>query len=113
MRIDGDCPALGGVPVGGTMTYFNPLSGALVPGTQVQRAATDKERQIARSQALRKNTAAEGDRVEVEHQVESAEELAGASGENPSGGRGGRQQPRDGRDPGKEDDDRPHLDVTA
>ena len=97
------------------MTYFNPLTGALGPATQPQRAAVDKERQIARAQALRKNTAAEGDRVE--HQVESAEELTPASGENPSGNRGGnsrRDEPkRDGAAGGEGDDGRPHIDVTA
>lgn len=98
-------------PVGvGTMTFINPLSGALVPGTAVQRAATDKERQIARSQALRKNAAAEGDHVE--HQVESTEELTPASGEDPSGGRGDGQPPRD-RKPQDANDDHPHIDVKA
>ena len=72
------------------MTFFNPLSGSLVPATPAQRAA-EKDRQIARSQALRKNTAAEGDRVEVEHQVESAEELP----------------------PVGDEDAKPHIDVTA
>jgi hypothetical protein len=91
------------------MTFFNPLSGSLLPATPVQRAA-DKDRQIARSQALRKNTAAEGDRVE--HQVESAEELP-PTGEEAGGGKNRRQQPH--RDPQKSDaeDTPPHIDVTA
>ena len=72
------------------MTFFNPLSGSLVPATPAQRAA-DKGRQIARSQALRKNTAAEGDRVDVEHQVESAEELPPA-GDGSAGGNDRRQR---------------------
>ena len=66
------------------MTFFNPLSGSLLPATPAQRAA-DKGRQIARSQALRKNTAAEGDRVDVEHQVESAEELPPADEQSGGG----------------------------
>ena len=98
------------------MTFFNPLSGALVPGTSVQRAATDKERQIARSQALRKNAAADAERVE--HQVESTEGLTAASGDHPSGGRGGERQRRGEEPPGGDDssgadDQPPHIDIKA
>ncbi len=91
------------------MTYFNPLFGALVPGTGPQRPALDKDRQIARSQALRKNTAAEGERVE--HQVESAEELPATSGDGNSSG-GGKSR-REGEKHEEGDDGRPHIDVTA
>ena len=96
------------------MTFFNPLSGSLVPATPTQRAA-EKDRQIARSQALRKNTAAEGDRVEVEHQVESADELEHVGEEtNGGGGRNSRrQQPRQKPDQVAEDPEQPRLDVTA
>jgi hypothetical protein len=94
------------------MTFFNPLSGSLVPATPTQRA-TDKGRQIARSQALRKNTAAEGDRVEVEHQVESAEELPPVGEDDAGGGKNPQQKPR--RQPPKPDEEEgpPHLDVTG
>lgn len=96
------------------MTFFNPLSGSLVPATPAQRAA-DKGRQIARSQALQKNTAAEGDRVDVEHQVESAEELP-PTGDGSGGGRNRqqqRQQPRqDTPDPGATPSF-PRIDLTA
>ena len=74
------------------MTYFNPLSGSLLPATPAQRAA-DKGRQIARTQALQKNTAAEGDRVDVEHQVESAEELPPA-GDGSGGGNRHQRHPQ-------------------
>jgi hypothetical protein len=93
------------------MTFFNPLSGSLVPATPSQRAA--KERQIARSQALRKNTAAVGDRVDVENEVESADEPPQV-GDDAGGGRQGqpRQNPR--REPPEgEDGAGPRLDVTA
>jgi hypothetical protein len=95
------------------MTFFNPLSGSLLPATPAQRAA-EKDRQIARSQALRKNTAAEGDTVEVEHQVESADELPHVSDET-GGGRNPQQQRPPRREPPKPDadDDQPRLDVTA
>ena len=94
------------------MTFFNPLSGSLLPATPVQRAA-EKDRQIARSQALRKNTAAEGDRVEVEHQVESAEELPPA-GEDTGGGQGRRQR-QSRREPPKPEleDTAKHIDITG
>lgn len=96
------------------MTFFNPLSGSLVPATPAQRAA-DKGRQIARSQALRKNTAAEGDRVEVEHQVESAEELPPVGDETSGGGKQRRQQhpPRPEHPEPEAQDEAPRLDVTA
>ena len=96
------------------MTFFNPLLGSLVPATPAQRAA-EKGRQIARSQALRKNTAAEGDRVEVEHQVESAEELPPVGEEAGGGGSQGRRQPprKQSATPAPEEDAPPHIDVTA
>ena len=95
------------------MTFFNPLLGSLVPSTPAQRAA-EKGRQIARSQALRKNTAAEGDRVEVEHQVESAEELPPV-GEQSTGGGKDRQRPSPRKPAQHKPDDEapPHIDVTG
>jgi hypothetical protein len=96
------------------MTFFNPLSGSLLPATPAQRAS-EKGRQIARSQALRKNTAAEGDRVEVEHQVESAEELPPAGEQSGGGGSKSRQQqqPRRQRPDPDADQAPPHIDLTA
>lgn len=91
------------------MTFFNPLSGSLASATPPQRPS-DKDRQIARSQALRKNTAAEGDRVDVEHQVESADELPDV-GDDGGGGRDPQQHP--GEDPPECDDAPPRIDVTA
>ena len=91
------------------MTLFNPLSGSLVPATPAQRAA-DKDRQIARSQALRKNTAAEGERVE--HQVESTDELHPA-GDQSGGGNAAGQQGQDRKKKQAADDGKPHIDVKA
>ena len=97
------------------MTYFNPLIAPIAQGTQAQKAAAGKERQIARSQALTKNSAAEGDTVDVAHEVESADGLA-AVGEEQA-----RQQPKreqskpksNDADGAADDDDAPHIDITA
>lgn len=94
------------------MTYFNPLIAPVAQGQQVQRAAADKERQVARAQALTKNTAAEGDRFE--HQVESADGLTPV-GDDPSKGgqpRRRRQNSRDGSEPDGPGET-PHIDVTG
>lgn len=91
------------------MTYLNPLIAPIVTGPQAQKsAAADKERQIARSQALAKNSAADGDRFE--HQVESADALSPV-GDDPS--KGGQQQrkPTDKDEPGEAEP--PHIDVTG
>ena len=93
------------------MTFFNPLSGSLVPANPVQRAgASDKDRQIARSQALQKNTAAEGERVE--HQVESADALHAAGDQSGGNANGGQPQQRRNKPP-RDDDSKPHIDVKA
>jgi hypothetical protein len=97
------------------MTLFNPLTGSLLPATPVQRAA-EKDRQIARSQALRKNTAAEGDTVEIEHQVESADELPQVGDETGGGSQNPRQQQPPSHKPPESDngdESPPRLDVTA
>lgn len=97
-------------PVG--MTYFNPISGSLIPGATAQRVAgDDKERQIARSQALSKNSAAEGDRFE--HQVESADALSPVGDDAGRGGHSQQQQQRRPRQQAAEsqNDDAPRLDV--
>jgi hypothetical protein len=95
------------------MTYFNPLVGPLAQSPQAQRlAAADKERQVARAQALAKNAAAEGDRFE--HTVESPDAVSPAGDDAP---RGGRQQQQPRRDQGEQDheegDEKPRLDVTG
>jgi len=96
------------------MTYFNPLIAPVAQGPQAQRAAADKERQIARSQALDKNSAAEEDRFE--HTVESADALTPVGDDTPNGGHKKQQrQPKGARDesPPESDDEPPRLDVTG
>ena len=89
------------------MTYFNPLIAPVAQGTQAQKAAATKDRQIARAQALSKNSAAEGDTVEVEHQVESADGLS-AVGDQQA------KQPKREREKKKDEDEgEAHIDVTA
>ena len=97
------------------MTYFNPLVAPVAQGTQTQRAAAaDKERQIARNQALARNSAAEGDRFE--HTVESADALTPVGDDAPRGGQPRQQQRKrpdeSGADTGGESGDA-HLDVTG
>jgi hypothetical protein len=99
----------------GAMTYLNPLIAPIVQGPQAQRAAAaDKERQIARAQALGKNSAAEGDRFE--HAVESADALTPIGDHPPQGGNPQSQQrkPSEGSDEkGGDAAGEAHLDVTA
>jgi hypothetical protein len=95
------------------MTYLNPLIAPIVHGPQPQRtaAAADKERQVARTQALSKNSAAEGDRFE--HQVESADGLSPV-GDDPA--KGGQQQPQrrpPNPKPIPQAAAKPHIDVTG
>jgi hypothetical protein len=104
-----------GVPRRGpAMTYLNPLIAPVVTGPQAQKASADKERQIARTQVLAKDSAAGGDRFE--HTVESADALSPV-GDEPS--RGGRQ-PNQQKSPSKPQDDAggdnpgdAHIDVTG
>jgi hypothetical protein len=96
------------------MTYLNPLIAPIVQGPQAPKAAADKERQVARAQALAKNSAADGDRFE--HQVESADALSRA-GEDSSRGGQSRQHERKPPQPSDGADDAaagpPHIDVTG
>jgi len=96
------------------MTYFNPLIAPVAQGPQAQRAAADKERQIARSQARDKNSAADEDRFE--HTVESADALTPVGDDTPNGGGNKqRRQPNDARDEAtpEPDEEQRGLDVTG
>jgi hypothetical protein len=91
------------------MTDFNPLAGAILGSTQAQNVlGAEKQRQLRRTQALRKDVAAGEDRYE--HQVESAEELHPIDDGDPnhSDPHGKRRQPQRG-----EKDEEPGIDVTA
>jgi hypothetical protein len=94
----------------GSMTDFNPLAGAILGSAQIQQLSDlQKQRQLRRAQALRKNVAARAD--ELDHQVESPEEPApihDAPDEHPQ-----RQAKRDPRHPNAKEDGKPHIDVKA
>ena len=91
------------------MSSINPFSGYVAAGGQVERAqAADKVRQIRRQQQLARNVAARDD--VLEHQVESPDTVTGAIGEQPPRQDQPRKQKRE--DEG-DDDDQPHVDVTA
>ena len=90
------------------MTDFNPLAGSILGSTQAQHQVDiEKQRQVRREQAIRKNIATRDD--EMEHQVESSEELPPV-GDEPDDQQNSKQNPH--RKP--EDDGKgPHLDLTA
>jgi hypothetical protein len=92
------------------MTDFNPLAGAILGSSQAQQIADlQKQRQVRRAQTLRKNAAAPDE--QLDHQVESAEEIAplhDAPNEHPD-----QQSKRDPRHPKPKADDKPHIDVKA
>jgi hypothetical protein len=93
------------------MTQFNPLAGSILQSSQVSRQqATSKAAQVRRSQQLQRNVAQRDD--EMEHQVESSEELTPIH-DRDAQGQGGRRQPphQSKRDSG--DDDKPHIDLRA
>jgi hypothetical protein len=95
------------------MTYFNPLIAPVAQGPQVQKAAADKERQIARSQDLAKNAAAEGDRFE--HAVESADGLSRVGDDSSRNGQPSQGQKKQQQEDAQEEpaDGKPRLDVTG
>jgi hypothetical protein len=85
------------------MTQFNPLTGSILQSTQVARQqAASKAAHVRRAQQLSKNVAARDD--EMEHQVESSDQVSPAKDE------GGRQG---GKRKQKRGDDKPHIDLTA
>jgi len=90
------------------MSQINPLAGSILQSTQFQREqSAQKVQQAQRAEQLKKNIAAEDDRME--HQVESAEELRPA---HEDGGEGGQPRKKHPRKPGGGDEE-PHLDVKA
>ena len=94
------------------MSEINPLTYAVVQNIQAQRQmAVDKERQLRRAQALEKDAAAHDD--EMEHQVESSEQV------EPIHDEAQMQQRRPQRKPPQRQHDEdevgkpPHIDLTA
>jgi len=90
------------------MTDFNPLAGSILGSTQAQHQVDiEKQRQARRAQAIQKNIAARDD--EMEHQVESSEQLPPV-GDEPED----RHQSKQGRQHKPDEEDKPpHIDVTA
>ncbi len=93
------------------MTYFNPLTGAAIPGGQAQeQLAAAKARQVRRAQTLARNVAAEGDTFE--HQVESTEQLLAIHDEQSQEQSHPRHQSRNQSRP-SDGDSHPRLDLKA
>lgn len=93
-----------------TMSQINPFVGVAMGGMAAQQQIrVEKDRQLRKAQTVQKDIAAEDD--QLEHQVESSEELRP---EEDGGGQGGRQPPRRDRK-GKRADEpqRRGLDLTA
>ena len=90
------------------MTEFNPFAGAILGSSQAQSiAGTERQRQLRRAQALRKDVAAREDTFE--HQVESAEELHPIHDGDPN--RSNSQDKRRQRQ--QNHDDKPQIDLKA
>jgi len=90
------------------MTDFNPLSGSILGSAQAQHhVEAEKTRQVRRAQALRKNVALQDD--QLEHQVESSEELTPIHDEYEGQGQQEPRQPKKQKDDGEN----PHIDLKA
>src|SRR3954469_550723 len=95
------------------MSQINPFTGSVLQAPQVQRQqATDKDRQLRRAIDQQKDAALQGE--QMEHQVESAEELTPINDQDTPDPRKRKKQANgpddDHRDAGE---DEQHLDVTA
>lgn len=91
------------------MTQISPYAGAILQSTQVQRQqAAQKSQQLRRAQLLEKNVAMQDD--QLEHSVESSEELHPVHEDRDEDHPGGQRNPH--RNPPK-DDSRPTLDITG
>ena len=91
------------------MTQLNPLTGSVLGGAQAQhQVETEKTRQVRRSQALQKNVALQDD--QLEHQVESSEELSPIHDQEQGHEN---QRRRSHPDKSQRDDEKPHIDVKA
>jgi hypothetical protein len=93
------------------MDFINPLAGSLLQSTAVQRQqSADKQRQVRRAQAIERDVAAQDD--QLEHQVESSEELPPVNDEHPEHEQQ-KNKKRGMHNKPDEDDNQPHLDLTA
>jgi len=90
------------------MSSINPFSGFIAQSAAVERtAAADKSRQVRQSAEVSKKLAARDD--EMEHQVETSDEIAAIHDEK---GSQQQQQPKD-KNAKREKEEPPHLDVKA
>ena len=88
------------------VSSINPFSGYLAQGSQTERTqAAEKSAQLRRRQQLSKNIAQQDEALE--HQVESPDTVAAASGEQKPRQEKKRKQKKKG------DNDGPHVDVKA
>jgi hypothetical protein len=91
------------------MTQLNPLAGSILGSAQAQHHVdVEKSRQVRRAQVLQKNVALQDD--QLEHQVESSEELAPIHHEAEGQGQ---QDPRHPSKKQKPEDEKPHIDLKA
>lgn len=89
------------------MTSINPFSGFVAQAASVERTqAQDKSSQVRRSAELSKKLATRDD--EMEHQVESFDEVTAIHDEQ-----GSPQQDRPKHHKKEDEEEPPHLDVTA
>ena len=92
------------------MTEFNPVAGSILGSAAAQHEVdVEKQRQVRRAQALRKNIALQDD--QLEHPVESSEQIAPVSDEEHQSGQDRQQDPKHNRR--SPDDESPHIDLKA
>jgi hypothetical protein len=96
------------------MSQINPFAGSILQSTQAQRQqAVERDRQVRRARDTAKNSALSGD--ELDHQVESSEELTPIHEEEKHERRF--KRPSHPTDTPSEDEappeDKPRLDLTA
>lgn len=90
------------------MNFLNPIAGSILQGPQAsQEQSADKVRQLRRQRQMQRNIAVQDE--QMEYQVESAEELSAIREERDSDHR--RRQPP--QYPAADDNDEPHIDLTA
>lgn len=95
------------------MTQFNPLAGSILQSSHVARQqAVSKAAQVRRTQQLQRNVAQRDD--EMEHQVESSEELTPTRDREGQGQSKGKHPQHQGhQDDADADGKPPHIDLRA
>jgi hypothetical protein len=97
------------------MSQMNPVTGSILQTPVVQKQQTgEKVRQARFQQELQKNIAARDDEADL--QVQNAEELVEADGDHPNPRNPKKNQlrkPKAKPDDPDEDDENPHIDMTA